>query len=97
MMSSTSVVYRWSSCEITWQNFIFSLLTAAKVNCASAWVNPMARRSGQNGGSRTATLDTSDGELSAASVVELSVASMLCRGHQCGMSPRDSYHCIVTA
>jgi hypothetical protein len=31
----------------------------AKENCASAWANHTARRSGQNGGSRTATLDTS--------------------------------------
>ena len=36
-MSSTSVAYRWPSCEITWQNLIFSLLMPAKVNCASAW------------------------------------------------------------
>jgi hypothetical protein len=79
MMSSTSAAYRWSSCEITWKNLVLSLLTPAKKNCSSAWANHTAGRSAQNGGSRTATFDTSAGG-------ELSAASMLRRGHQCGMS-----------
>jgi hypothetical protein len=79
MMSSTYAAYRWSSCEITWKNFVLSLLTPAKENCASAWANHKAGRSAQNGGSRTATLDTSAGG-------ELSATSMVRRGHQCGMS-----------
>jgi hypothetical protein len=77
-MSSTSVAHRWSSCEITWQNLIRSLLIPAKVNCTSAWANHAAGRSGQNCRSSTATLDTSAGELPAA--------SLLSRGHQCGIS-----------
>jgi hypothetical protein len=79
MMSSTSVAYRWSSCETTWKNFVLSLLTPAKKNCASASANHTAGRSAQNGGSRTAPLDTYAGS-------ELSATSMLRRGHQCGMS-----------
>jgi hypothetical protein len=79
MMSSSSAAYRWSSCEITWKNLVLSLLMPAKKNCASAWANHTAGRSPQNGGSRTATLDASAGD-------ELSAGSMLCRGHQCGMS-----------
>jgi hypothetical protein len=51
----------------------------AKANCASAWANQTAGRSAQNGGSRTATVDTSVGaELSVVCIV-------LCRGHQCGI------------
>jgi hypothetical protein len=66
--SSSSAAYRWSSCEITRKNLVFSLLMPAKKNCASAWANHTAGRSAQNDGSRMATLDTSDGgELSAAS------------------------------
>jgi hypothetical protein len=79
MIFSTSAAYRWSSYEITWKNLVFSFLTPAKKNCTSAWANHMAGRSAQNGGSRTATLDTSAGG-------ELSAASMFHRGHQCGMS-----------
>jgi hypothetical protein len=79
MLSSTSAAYRWSTCEITWENLVFSLLTPAKKNCASTWANHTAELSAQNGGSLTATLDTSPGD-------ELSAASMLRRGHQCGMS-----------
>jgi hypothetical protein len=78
-MSSTSAAYQWSSCKITWKNFVVSLLTPAKKNCASAWANHMAGRSAQNSGSRTVTLDTSAGG-------ELSATSMLRRGHQCEMS-----------
>jgi hypothetical protein len=77
IISSTSAAYRWSNCEITWKNLVVSLLMPAKENCASAWVNHTAGRSAQNSGSRTATLDTSAGG-------ELSAASMLRRGHQCG-------------
>jgi hypothetical protein len=51
MMSSTSAAYRWSSCEITWENFVVSLLTPGKKNCASALANHTAGRSVQNGGS----------------------------------------------
>jgi hypothetical protein len=41
-----------------------------KKNCASAWANQTAGRSAQNGGSCTATLDTSaGGELSAGSML----------------------------
>jgi hypothetical protein len=61
----------------------------AKKNCASAWENHTAGRSAQNGGSPTDTLDTSVGG-------ELSAASMLTRGHQCGMSiftATTTYHC----
>jgi hypothetical protein len=65
--------HRWSSCKITWMNFVFSLLMPAKKNCASAWANHTAGRSAQNGGSRMATLDTSAG-------VPLSVAYMLLSG-----------------
>jgi hypothetical protein len=62
-MSYTSVAYRRFSCEITWQNSIFSLLMMAKLS----WTNHKTGRIAQNGGSRTATLDTSvGGELSAA-------------------------------
>jgi hypothetical protein len=78
-MSSTSVTYRLSSCEITRQNFVLSLLMPPKVNCASAWANQTAGCSAQNGGSRTATLDTSAGG-------ELPAASMIFRGNQCRMS-----------
>jgi hypothetical protein len=74
MMSSTSMAYRWSSCETTW-----SLLIPAKVNCASGWANDTGGRSAQHGGSCTATLDISAGD-------ELSIVSTLRRGHQCGMS-----------
>ena len=55
-----------------------SLLIPAKVNYASAWANHKAGRSGQNGRSHTATLDTAADELFAV--------SMLSHGHQCGMS-----------
>jgi hypothetical protein len=79
IISSTSAAYRWSSCEITWKNLVVSLLTPAKKYCASAWANHTAGRSVQNGGSRTATLDTSAGG-------ELSASSMLRRGRQFGMS-----------
>jgi hypothetical protein len=72
-------VWRRSSCEITWKNWVFSLLMPAKKNCASAWANHMAGRSAQNGGSSMATLETFAGG-------ELSAVSMLLRGHQCGMS-----------
>jgi hypothetical protein len=51
----------------------------AKKNCFTGWANHMAGRSAQNGGSRMATLDASTGG-------ELPAASMLCQGHQCGMS-----------
>jgi hypothetical protein len=78
-MSSTSAAYRWSSCEFTWKNLVFSLLTPAKKIYASAWANHTAGSSAQNGRSRTASLDTSSGG-------ELSAASMLRRCHQCGMS-----------
>jgi hypothetical protein len=78
-MSSTSAAYRWSSCEITWKNYVLSLLTPAKKNCASAWSNHTAGSSAQNGGRRTATLDTSAGG-------ELSATSMVRRSHQYGMS-----------
>ena len=74
-MSSTSMAYRWSSCENTWQSLI-SLLMLAKVNSASAWANHTAGGSVQYGGSRKATLDTSTGG-------ELPAASMLRRDHQC--------------
>jgi hypothetical protein len=79
IISMTSAAYRWSSCDITWKNFVVSLLTLAKKNCASARANHTAGRSAHNGGSRTATLDTSTG-------CEPSATSMLRRGHQCGMS-----------
>jgi hypothetical protein len=72
-------VYRWSSCEITWQNLNFSLLIPVKKNRPSPWSSHTAGRSAQNGGNRTATLDTFAGG-------ELSAAFMLRRGHQCGMS-----------
>jgi hypothetical protein len=50
----------------------------AKKDYTLAWANHTAGRSAQNGVSRTATLDTSAGS-------ELSAASMLRRGHLCGM------------
>jgi hypothetical protein len=78
-MSSTSAAYRSSSCEITQKNFVFLLLMPATENCASAWAYHMAGRSAQNGGSRMATLDISAGGKPSA-------VSMLCQGHQCGMS-----------
>jgi hypothetical protein len=79
MMSPTSVVYRWSTCKIMWQNLVLLLLMPAKKNRASAWANHTAGHSAQNGWSCKATLDTSAGG-------ELSASSMLHRGHQCGMS-----------
>jgi hypothetical protein len=49
---------------------IFSLLMAAKLNCASAWANHTTGRSAQNGTNRTATLDTfADCELFATSLL----------------------------
>jgi hypothetical protein len=78
-MSSSYAAYSWTSCEITWQNFVALLLMPAKKNCASVWANHTDGRSAQNGGSRTATLDTSAGS-------ELCAASVLRRGHPCGMS-----------
>jgi hypothetical protein len=50
----------------------------ARENCASAWANHTAGRSAQNGGSRMATLDISAGWVTSA-------ASILRRGHQCGI------------
>jgi hypothetical protein len=44
-----------------WWNFVLSALMPAKVNCESAWANHSAGRSAQNGGSRTATRNTSVG------------------------------------
>jgi hypothetical protein len=79
MMSSTSVAHRWSIWEIALQNFVFSMLMPAEVNCVSAWANHKAGCSAQNGGSRTETRDISAGG-------ELSAISILHRGHQCGMS-----------
>jgi hypothetical protein len=57
MTCSTSLEYRWSSCDITKQNLVALLLMPAKVICASAWANHSAVRSAQNGGSCMATLN----------------------------------------
>jgi hypothetical protein len=89
MISSTSAANRWSSCEMTWKNLAVSLLMPAKENCASAWANHTAGRSAQNGESRTATLDTSAGG-------ELSAASTLRRGRQCGLTDVRGTH-VLTA
>jgi hypothetical protein len=63
MISSTSLAYRWSSCEITCQNLMRSLLMPTKVNCTSAWTNHTDVRSVQKDGSHTAILDTAACEL----------------------------------
>jgi hypothetical protein len=57
-MSSTPMAYQWCICEIMWQNLVFSLLMPAKANCASSLAKHMAGHSAQNGGSRTAMLNT---------------------------------------
>jgi hypothetical protein len=73
---------------MTWKNLVLSLLMLAKENCASAWANHMTGRSAQNGGNRMATLNTSAGG-------ELSAASMLRQGHQCGLSDVGDTHVLT--
>jgi hypothetical protein len=79
IMSSTSAALRCSSREVIWWNFVLSSLMPAKANCESSWANRSAGRSAQNGGSRTATRDTSVGW-------KVFVGAISCRGHQCSGS-----------
>jgi hypothetical protein len=78
-VSPVTVLTLGTSELAAWAGSDNDVTPSAKKNFASAWANHTASRSAQNDGSRTATLDTSAGG-------ELSAASMLLRGHQCGMS-----------
>jgi hypothetical protein len=63
---------------IEYVGWLHPVLIPAKLNWASTWANHTADRSAQNGGSRTATVDTS--------ADELHVPSILRRGHQMWVS-----------
>jgi hypothetical protein len=69
--------------------FCSLIADAARENCSSAWANHRAGRSAQNGGSRTATLDISAGWVPSA-------ASILRRGHQCGITRTHTETFVLT-